>query len=89
MGPITLAPNSSDTFSLTGAIVDAPGVRLFTDDADEEMVELDFRASATGVGSTHPEISLQGFEWPDGGLQPYNSGDHAGEVLFLAYWTSW
>lgn len=89
VGPITLAPNSSDTFSLTGAIVDAPGVRLFTDDADEEMVELDFRASATGVGSTHPEISLQGFEWPDGGLQPYNSGDHAGEVLFLAYWTSW
>ena len=89
VGPITLAPNSRDIFTLTGAIVDAPGVRLFTDDADEEMVELDFRASATGLGSTHPRITLQGFEWPDGGLQPYDSEDHAGEVLFLAYWTSW
>ncbi|MFT5584648.1 MAG: hypothetical protein ACI9VR_002233 [Cognaticolwellia sp.] len=89
IGPITLPPNSRETFTLTGPIVDAPGLRVLTDDADEELVEIAIRASATGVGSTHPEISLQGFEWPDGGLQPYNSGDHAGDVIFLAYWSSW
>lgn len=89
IGPITLPPNSKDHFSLSGPIVDAPGIRVFSDDPDESLVELNVRASATGLGSNHPDVQLQGFTWPDGGLAPYDLSAHRGEVIFLAYWTSW
>ena len=42
--------------------------------------------SDLGVGSSHPDFTLQGFDLPDTSLTSYSLADYAGQAVYLVYW---
>lgn len=83
---LVVDPGSSGSFTIQGTL-NGGKIVVTSDDPDEANVELLVQSRPEGLGSTHPEIELQGFVWPDSELNLYRSTQ--GQVYFLAYWLSW
>lgn len=60
-----------------------------SNDPDEGSGSLVIDTAQTGVGSAHPDFSLQSFAWPDTTLSTSRLSDFEGEVVFLAWWAEY
>ncbi|MFT5683285.1 MAG: hypothetical protein ACI8RZ_004216 [Myxococcota bacterium] len=86
---LTLAPGESHTLTITPPDTrdEGPGLLAYTsNDPDEQsgVIELDW--TSLGVGSTHPDFSMQGFTLPDKTLSTFTLSDYEGQAVYLAYW---
>lgn len=80
-----LAPGEQATPVLTGT----GSLKVRSDDPDEGSLSVDVYLAELGIGSPHPDFDLAGFTWPDRQQRPYRLADAAGQVLMLAYFTTW
>ncbi len=61
-------------------------VTVTTNDADEPSPVIKLQLPFADIGSYHDEMSLQGFQLPDTGLETYTLSDNRGKVTLLVYW---
>lgn len=86
---------SADHFNLAPGEQVAPvlggvgSLKVRSDDPDESSLSIDVYLAELGIGSLHPDFDLAGFTWPELQQRPYRLADAAGQVLMLAYFTTW
>lgn len=81
----TLGPGEQVVPTLRGA----GSLRVHSEDPDEPTLSMALGLVELGVGSPHPDFDLAGFVWPETQQRPYRLADAAGEVVMLAYFTTW
>jgi hypothetical protein len=88
-GDLTLAPGQSHTLTITPPLTrDAgPGQLAWTsNDPDEQSGSISLSWASMGVGSSHPDFTMQGFTLPDTTLTSFTLSDFRGQAVYLAYW---
>lgn len=57
-----------------------------SNDADEAEGVVQLAPADAGVGTTHVDFTLQGYQLPDESLQTFDFADTRGKVVVLVYW---
>lgn len=69
----------------SGASIPDGGVGWRSDDPDRASGRLSFSVGRGGLGEPHPELVLNGFQWPDPSGVVYDLADQRGKIVLLVY----
>jgi hypothetical protein len=90
-GELELEPGASGlvTLELDEDAVDEVALPWTSDDPDEPSGSLLVQPAHELLGTEHRDFTLEGFLGPTGDSFTTTLSDHRGEVVLLAYWSSW
>ncbi|MBL8614088.1 MAG: hypothetical protein JNM72_00620 [Deltaproteobacteria bacterium] len=87
-GALRLAPGDDAVLTASppsGASIPDGGVGWRSDDPDRASGRLSFSVGRGGLGEPHPEMVLNGFQWPDPSGVVYDLADQRGKIVLLVY----
>ncbi|MCB9760339.1 MAG: hypothetical protein H6739_10925 [Alphaproteobacteria bacterium] len=85
---LALAPGERAVVTVT-ATSGTPRLKWSSNDPDEPEGAIEVLTEGVAVGEPHPALSLPCFQLPDVTLETCDLAAHRGEVVFMAYFTTW
>ncbi len=88
---LQLEPGGSGllTVELAEGVTEELALPWTSNDPDETSGSLALQPTHDLLGTEHPDFTLEGFVNPTGDSSTTTLSDHRGEVVLLAYWSSW
>jgi len=84
---LALCPGEWDRVVVTASAgwAEASALEVHSDDPDEATVSVDIIAAAAGIGQPHEPFTLQAITPPAAGTTPWSLAEHAGELVYIAW----